>query len=148
MAWLKVPQPEPEPLSADAQPVNAVIADSFALTGTEMTRTEDGTLTITLAWKTLAAAPLIDATVFVHALNADGAMIAQSDIRPANGAYPTFIWSVDERVHTTHVLPLGTIDAETVRLVAGMYTFPGPTRLSARQDGDPAPDDLIELGTP
>lgn len=143
VAWIKVPQPPPAPLN-DPAPLDAVFADSFALTGMQAARLDDGTVQVTLAWESRVQRPAIDATIFIHVLDRDGNLVTQSDIRPA---YPTFIWDRGERVHTVHALPVGDADPAGLRLVAGMYSFPGPARLSAVQDGTPAPNDLIALGT-
>ena len=140
VAWLKVPQ-TPSPL-ADVRPVDAVVANLFALTGAQAVQIADDTVQITLVWEALAHRPAVDATVFVHALDSDGSLVSQSDIRPA---YPTFIWDEGEQVQTVHLL---AVDAtQDLSLVVGMYTFPEATRLQALQDGEPAPDNLIALGS-
>ena len=74
----------------------------------------------------------------------DNNIISQSDIRPMNGQYPTFIWDENEIVITEHILELENI--EGIRLVAGMYTQPDFTRLTATQNNELLPDNLIELG--
>lgn len=152
IGWIKVPQPAVPPLDPDAIPVDAVLGDRFALRSARASQADNGDLHVTLLWEALDRRPPLDATVFIHALDGTGAMVAQSDIRPWNGQYPTFIWDDGERVVTEHVLPLGEVPPDGVRLVAGMYTFPGPARLPVVQpdppvDGGPLGDDVILLGT-
>ena len=155
--WIKVPQTvletDPPALDPDLPEYDITVGDSFALRQVAGSydpngeRGEGGSVQITLTWEGLVDRPPVDATVFVHVRDADGNMVDQSDIRPWNGQYPTMIWDAGEIVQTTHALDIGAHDPAELQVVAGMYTFPGPDRLSVRQNGDAVPDALIELGT-
>ncbi|MBN2305107.1 MAG: hypothetical protein JXQ72_11550, partial [Anaerolineae bacterium] len=148
--WIKVPQADPPALDPDRPVLDIVLGDMFALRQAAGERGTGGLVQVTLTWEGLADRPPVDATVFVHVRDADGTMIAQSDIRPWNGQYPTFIWDAGEIVQTTHTLDLGNIgdhDPADLQVVAGMYTFPGPDRLPVIQGGIAVPDALIDLGT-
>src|SRR5579859_6269461 len=52
---------------------------------------------LTLAWKSLAATDQ-DYTVFVHVLDANGQVAAQTDSQPRGGAFPTSLWQPGEFV--------------------------------------------------
>lgn len=71
---------------------------------------------VTLYWQTRA---LLDQryTVFVQALGADGAMLAQSDQPPAGGTRPTTSWLPGEVITDAHTLPL----AGAAQLSVGLY---------------------------
>ena len=145
IGWIKVPQESEPKLSENAIEVDAKLNDQFHLTHTEITSSDDNQFTIKLYWKSLVHRPQIDATVFVHALDENNNIVAQSDLRPWHGQYPTFIWDQDEIVLTEHRLDLD--DSNDLRLVAGMYTQPNFTRLTAMQNTENLPDNLIPLGT-
>jgi hypothetical protein len=60
--------------------------------------------------------------VFVHLLDAQGAIVAQSDTIPANWARLTTSWLPPEVIEDTHTLfPPTSLAPETYRLVAGLY---------------------------
>jgi 4-amino-4-deoxy-L-arabinose transferase-like glycosyltransferase len=97
-------------------------------------------------------APLArDATVFVHALGPDGALIAQSDKAPAGGGYPLELWDAGECARETFVLNLPADARGPLRIVTGWYDKDG--RLTATSALEPDPqkrrfrDDLVEIGT-
>jgi hypothetical protein len=144
VGWIKVPQmamPAPDP---NYTALDATLADTFRLRGVSLDRRDDGTLRVVLTWESMVERPPIDATVFVHALDASGTIVTQSDIRPWNGQYPTFIWGKGEIVQTEHILTPG--DAHDLRLSAGMYTFPTLARLPVVQNGAPTDGDVVDLG--
>lgn len=144
IGWIKVPQEiEPQP-PVDAIAIDALLNNQFELTNAEITSTDGNKINVKLYWKSLIDRPQIDATIFVQALDANQAIISQSDIRPHNGQYPTFIWDEGEIVVTEHQLEVTEI--EDIQLIAGMYTQPDFTRLLVTQDGQDIADDLIRLG--
>ncbi|MEO1162285.1 MAG: glycosyltransferase family 39 protein [Chloroflexota bacterium] len=149
VAWLKVPQESQPTIPESANEVDVRYADSFALTHIEFADGSEGQLLAQLHWRGLVDRPSIDATIFVHLVDAAGNIVAQSDVRPWNGQYPTFIWDADEVVQTDHVLGFDTGSVEladyTVRV--GMYTFPGPVNLSAVIAGEARDDGLVAVGT-
>lgn len=141
---IKVPQSDiPDP-DENAIAIDATLNEQFALTHIEVLRRDDTQITVKLYWKSLVNRPDIDATLFVHAVGVNGEIIAQSDIRPMNGQYPTFIWDEGEAVITEHSLNIA--DNVETHLIAGMYTQPDFTRLTAIQNGENLPDNLIPLG--
>lgn len=144
LTWIKVPQ-EPVLVVPSTQ-IDATLAGAVALKGAEAYREENGQVSIILTWQSLIERPDFDATIFVHVLDQEGNIIAQNDQRPWNGQYPTFIWGEGEVVQTRHLLDLGGADPADLQVVVGMYTLPDAVRLAAMQEGQPATDNLIQLG--
>ncbi len=146
VAWVKVPQDDMPPENAGNVQVDATLADAFTLRGASAELLDGGQLRVILYWEALRDRPAIDATIFVHALDSDGQKVGQSDSRPWEGQYPTFIWDAGERVQTEHLLTIGDTPPGEIRIIAGMYTFPDLARLDVVQAGSPAADNLIQVG--
>lgn len=144
IGWIKVPQKTKPQLSLDAVEIDVILNNQFQLKHAEISSAENNQFIIKLYWKSLVDRPQIDATVFVHAMDTQGTIISQSDIRPWNGEYPTFIWDKDEIIITEHQLEV--IDNNDIQIVAGMYTQPDFSRLPATQSGENLSNDLIVLG--
>jgi hypothetical protein len=141
IGWLKVPL---APISAPDQPaIDIRFADQIALTHIALQQSA-GQWTANLYWRSDAARPDFDATIFLHLIDQNGAIVAQHDARPLNGQYPTFIWDQGEVIRTEH--PLGAVDLQGLALRIGMYTFPGPVNLPAAVDGVALPDGLVLPG--
>ncbi len=143
VGWLKVPQAAPPSFPTDARPVNATFGDAFTLRAAKLSR-EGGRIHVQLAWQSDVQRPPLDATIFVHLVDAKGTLIGQQDARPSS--YPTFIWDKDENVQTDYWLDVPTSDFQTLTVKVGMYTFPGPQRLSVRQNGAAVADNILSLG--
>lgn len=102
--------------------------------------------TVSLYWKVLEPPPA-DYTVFIHLLDARGALITQFD-RPAGGSTtPTSTWQVGQVLRDTYPLsiprdaPAGTY---TIRM--GMYLWPSMERLPVSIEGKVMENDFIDLG--
>jgi 4-amino-4-deoxy-L-arabinose transferase-like glycosyltransferase len=98
-------------------------------------------LTVTFYWRALAE--MNEAyTVFVHLLDADGALLGQGDGPPLDGDYPTFSWSPGEELADTHVVRANVDLDRGARLSVGLYRVEDGIRLpvyaptSARVPGD------------
>lgn len=143
IGWLKVPQAREPSIPADALPLAFEFGDMFRLRHIRLDRDQGATI-VELFWSARESRPAVDATVFLHALDGGGGLTAQSDLRPWDGRYPTFIWDAGEIVATRHRLDLPRPDE--VELMVGMYTGPGATRLQARSNGERLPDDIARLG--
>lgn len=96
---------------------------------------------VTLVW--LADAPTASAyTVFVHALDADGRIIAQSDAQPAAGQRPTTGWRAGEYIVDTHRWTLRDgVTLEQVaaaRWIVGLYDAAAGGRLLLDDGADSA----------
>lgn len=143
IGWVKVPQ-----LPAPTQPtfaLDAVLGDTFALRGASMAQLDGGKLRLSLTWESRIDRPPIDATIFVHLVDGEGAIVAQQDARPWDGQYPTFIWDAGEQVTTDSVFDVGDIQLNDLSLRIGMYTFPDLTPLPVVQDGNLLVDGFVLL---
>jgi len=91
--------------------------------------------TATLAWRA-EDTPATSYHVFLHLLNADGRLIAQSDGIPARWSRPTTGWLPGEYITDVHVLmvPTDTPPGEYT-LYAGLYV-PGGERISTPDGAD------------
>lgn len=87
---------------------------------------------ITLYWQTRQ--PLTESLrLFVHIVDGDGRIIAQTDGIPADWSRPTTGWDVDEIIMTRHTFDLA-IGAYTIR--AGWYRPDNNERISLVDGGD------------
>jgi len=99
-----------------AQTVPAVFGDSIALVGYTLRR-EAEEWALELVWR--AERPIErDFKVFVHLVDANGAILAQRDAFPMNDRYPHSLWLPDEIVVDTYHLPAISGGAE---LRIGLY---------------------------
>jgi hypothetical protein len=87
-----------------------------------------GPLTLTLVWQGLSEME-VSYRVFVHLLDTQGQIVAQSDAEPAQWARPTTGWAPDEYVIDRHVLqvPQGAEGPLTLRV--GLYEAESGERL-------------------
>ena len=85
-------------------------------------------------------------TVFVHLIDASGAVRAQKDNAPRDGAYPTTLWQPGEFVSDAYtlVLPPDLPSGDYV-LEVGMYVADTGARLSIAGDGDHIVLDKIRI---
>lgn len=103
-------------------------------------------LTLTLFWEALQPDGR-DYTVFVHLLDASGALVAQADAPPQANGYPTSIWAAGEQIRDPHLI---TLPAD---LPPGAYTFhiglydplTGLRPLAFNATGSRYPNDSVEL---
>lgn len=146
IAWLKVPQ-TPVEIAENAYPIDATVDNLFELTHIAFAPV-DGQLLAHLYWESLQNRPSVNSTIFIHIVDTEGNVVAQSDLQPMNGQYPTFIWDEGEIVRTEHLLPVDVSDNPdeyTVRL--GMYIFnPEPQNLPITYNDEMRENGLIELG--
>ena len=87
-------------------------------------------LDVRLVWQCVAALPQ-HYRVFVHLLNAQGQLVAQSDAEPAGWTRPTTGWLPGEFVVDAHQLQLpAALAAGSYTLQAGLYDAASGQRLS------------------
>lgn len=138
---VKVAAAQPDPAASAAAP----IADFGGYLRLDHVGVAPGT--VTFDWTALAQ-PDKDYTLFVHVLDAGGAMIGQFDAQPFDGGYPTGLWDANERVRDERKITLPAV-AKQLRL--GWYDSQNGQRLTARKaDGTPWQDDsvLIDVVSP
>jgi len=125
-----------EPLSTDvAFPVGARLDEAITLVGydldlspsppglggTEGELRPGETFTVTLVWRA-EATPGDDYTVFVHLMDESGALVAQADHPPLEGAYRTSFWAPGDVVRDPYHLTVGeAVPLGACTLLVGMY---------------------------
>jgi hypothetical protein len=123
--------------------LEARLGDWVALTGFDapLQAAPGQAISVTLVWQSLQETDQ-DFKVFVHLLDADGRLVAQSDSMPANWTRPTAGWQAGEFVADVHTLDLKSdVPPGEYRLAAGMYAANTGQRLTVASGGD-----RIELG--
>lgn len=96
---------------------------------------------VRLLWEA-SRPPDFNYTLFVHALDSAGNLIAQADTEPLGGQYPTSIWDAGERV--TLDVPLA-LPPETASVRLGWYRWDTGARLPATEAGRRLPEDALPL---
>lgn len=126
--------------------VDAAVGESITLYGYDVALGDN--LTITLTWVAKTTLPQ-DYNVFVHLVDADGAMLAQHDGPPNQGRYPTMWWLPGDVIADAHILPIAAPLPNAVQLRVGMYDPATLTRLPITDaHGAHLPDDIITLPLP
>ena len=116
---IKVRGPAPRPDTTAQQPFATTFEDAIALEGFDRRGDQ-----LTLYWRSRGT-PARNYTVFVHALDAQGQLIGQSD---AAIAYPTGLWDAGERVIDVHQVPQLT---QAASIQVGLYDPATGVRLPA-----------------
>jgi hypothetical protein len=146
------PPRRPWPFELDrATPLEADLGGAARLLGyrLEAPRVRPGeTLRVTLYWlpEATTATPY---TVFVHLYAPQAGIIAQRDLYPGGGTYPTDVWLPGRPFVDTYYLHLPP-DAPIAdaRILVGLYDESSGQRLAATgADADPDGNDWIQLGT-
>ncbi|GEM_PF-2034392 len=119
------------PVGRTAHTADASFGDVLVLRGWTVTQ-QAGGQRVDLVWQAHGpASPNL--TVFVHALGADGSMLAQHDSIPAGGNFPGWAWQ-DDRFVDSHWLDLPSL--EGVRLMIGVYDWVTGERLPVAGSSD------------
>lgn len=105
---------DPPPIEHE---VNALLGDTIRLVGLTVAP-GDGGLSVELVWGAEGDV-LTSYVVFIHALDADGKILAQSDTIPVAGLRPTTGWLPGEFVTDLHDLNIPA--DQVVRLRIGLY---------------------------
>ena len=100
---------------------------------------------LTLFWQQRAESET-DYKVFVHLLDGEGQMAAQTDSAPANGARPTSQWTAGELILDRHGLLLpNSLPAASYELRVGMYEPETGARLAVQDTAGQAVGDSLLL---
>ena len=131
-------------LDAPTTSLDARLGDTITLEGYALPETmfaPGDIVPLTLVWRA-EVTPAERYKVFVHLLNADGALVAQTDAEPGGGFALTSLWSLGESMTDRYgvLVPPGSAPGE-YRLLVGMYGFSGE-RLPVTLNGEPAGDAL------
>jgi hypothetical protein len=101
---------------------------------------EGGDMHLTLQWRALSEIDQ-DYKVFIHVLDEDGGIAAQSDFVHCSGDCPSSQWLIDQRVRDEATLNLGGLPPGDYRLAVGLYNGDSGERLEvSRGDGSVVPD--------
>lgn len=151
LTHLRVPDTQPAPLEvrnpalpatfAGPNGQHAIVLDNAGVAAGATTTWE-----VTLDWRSERTVDA-DLTVFVHAYDADGALLSTGDGPFAGGAFPTHLWQPGDRVLSTHYLALDS-GVKPARIAVGLYAAPNGARWPAEQDGTPAPDGAVAIWEP
>ncbi len=133
------------------QSVNAQFGDDPILLQSFEAQTiagpSEGWINVRLIWS-VEHPPLLDYSVFVHLLNADGVLVAQHDGPPGAGYAPTTTWGADQRIADQHSLLLpADLPAGDYTLAVGLYNPLTGERL-ALDGGDSLPLTVVHLPNP
>ncbi len=134
---LKNPMPLLEITSANP---SAATVGMLALEGYTLTP-DPGKLRVQTVWYA-DQPPDFDYTLFVHVIDSQGNLIAQSDGEPHGGQYPTSLWAAGERVLDEREL---AVPAGEYQLFVGWYRWDTGERLPGMLGGVPLPDERVPL---
>ena len=113
--------------------LDANFDDDAILRGYTLTRADDK-FNLELFWEANNSMP-VDYTVFIHALDAQGQIIAQADHQPLGGLYPTRAWRVGQTIRET--VQVNSASSIT-KLRIGLYDAKSGKRLPQSNSGDDA----------
>ena len=117
-----------------ATPIGAPFGSAIRLAGATVGAPANGSLPVELVWQAVEQ-PDYPYTAFVHLLDGNGALVAQSDAIPAGG-YPTHHWLPGEYVADRHMPALDpALPPGTYTVAAGLYDSLTLERLGAAQVG-------------
>ncbi|UCC62356.1 MAG: glycosyltransferase family 39 protein [Anaerolineae bacterium] len=129
-------------IAAISHRLDLTFGDRIRLLGYDLEATETrpgGTLHLTLYWQSIASMDR-NWSVFVHLLDENDAIVAQRDMYPGQGLYPTSLWPVGETIANRYVLHLAetAYAPSAARLEVGLYDYLAPKqeRLPASAGGD------------
>ncbi len=107
----------------------------------------NATLQFELYWK-VQMQPKGDGVLFLHVMDPHGVMVAQDDNPPEQGARSTLTYRPGDGINQIYrlVIPAGA-PGGTYTLYAGVYDRLTKERWPAQQNGKPAKDELLYLGT-
>jgi hypothetical protein len=125
----------PTDAAATAPPLASFGAGELSLLGVRWQGQD-----VVLDWRA-DGKPRADYTVFVHAVDAAGNIVAQQDGSPQGGSFPTGLWQPGDAVRDVH--HLGLQQDRRFKLEIGLYTQPDLRRLPARVPGQAAPQDHV-----
>jgi hypothetical protein len=100
---------------------------------------------VQLLWQSVKPLPR-DVTVFVHAYDAAGRLVATGDGPPMSGNFPTSLWQTGDRVLDEHTLALPAgLALNDVQIKVGLYRPEDTARLETRQGVTRLSEDAVEV---
>jgi hypothetical protein len=121
----------------------ATFGDELTLTGARLSSRQlpakDG-LCVELNWQALNT-PATDYTIFVHLINSQGQVVAQTDMQPQGGNTSTSQWKPGNSIADKHGLLLpADLPPGEYRVRAGLYRADNQAPLPVTQTDQFAPD--------
>ena len=125
---------------ATSHPMSTTFGSQVALVGydvkSQVSDAQPRTVELTLHWQALREMSE-SYTVFVHLVDASGAVRAQKDNTPINSTYPTMLWQSGEFVSDAYTLALSPdLPPGDYVLEVGLYLADTGARLPVVGDGD------------
>jgi hypothetical protein len=149
VGWFRLGSPQPPPdLGLVAHPVRVEWQDGLALRQLRLPAQPlmpGTTLPVGFSWQ---SSELItrDLTVFVHVLDADGAIVAQQDRRPFRGRWPTPVWQPGELLQDTHEISLpAALPPGLYSVYFGLYDEAGRLPLADESGDSWLSEDLVRV---
>ncbi|HVO42779.1 MAG TPA: hypothetical protein VMT34_09155 [Aggregatilineales bacterium] len=131
------------------QSASVALANGLTFTGFRMPEQVDSgaTLVVDTDWHAANKLPG-DYHLFIHVLDASGRPVAQADVVPGGGTYPTAEWAEtqDWSEMLSISIPAGTPPG-MYAIVTGWYRYPDLMRLAVEGNSPRAADGLIDLGS-
>ena len=129
---VRVPATHPvRPMKAVGEGTSATFSDSIRLLRAEVVRSDPESWQVILLWQSLASVSE-DYTIFVHAYDEIGNLLATGDGQPLHGGFPTQLWVPGDRVETSH--RLNVAEGDPVAIAVGLYNPATGNRLPAISD--------------
>jgi hypothetical protein len=129
---------------AAVQPL-ATFAQGVELAGAVWEDTHADRLLLTLFWRATGPLPA-DLKVFVHVVDATGAMIGQWDQTPAAGQAPTGSWTPGVLIMDDYRIPLTSAGATApYRILIGLYDPVTGARLAVHASDLPVSEDRLQI---
>jgi len=154
LLWPSYGPPRP-PLQFEldrATPLEADLGGAARLLGYHLDPTSlkpGDTLKVTVYWLPESTTPTPQ-TVFIQLFVPDVGVVAQGDIYPGGGTYPTTLWAPGQWFVDTYYLhlPPDAQPAASASIILGLYDEATGQRLTATgSDADPGGNNWIRLGT-
>lgn len=131
-------RPAGAPLESNPDPWLVSFGDSVFLEDVSV-QADQGDIELELVWRYAGGAD--DATIFVHALDANGEIVAQADGYPIGRMLPFRFWQPGQRAQDIRWLPSGQI----TQLRIGLYRPSGERLTAVDAGGLQLPDDAFSI---
>jgi len=143
------PLPTAPTTTLDVRLGDTIILEGYALPETSFAPGD--IVPLTLFWRATAT-PAERYKVFVHLVNAEETLVAQTDAEPVGGFGLTTLWQPQESILDRYgVLLPADLSAGSYRLLVGMYAFSGerlPITRSGQALGDVLPLTTLTVAAP